>query len=362
MKDILNNKIRGSLLGGAIGDALGYQIEFKRGIKEKQVTRFQKDIGIISDDTQMTLFTATSLLWNITNSVLKGTQMNTIDAVYRGYLDWLDTQKGKCQHDSISWIKSILELNKRRAPGNTCIRSLDSGKRGSIENPINDSKGCGTVMRIAPFGLSYNNPDYVGELAAKASALTHGHMLAIIPSYVCASMINMLTYNETNIEQALYNSIKVAQNKKDFFQEKQRLFAKDSMTIFIDLVNKAVKLSKENLSDTVAIRQLGEGWTAEEAFAIALYSCLKYPNSFEDAIVCAVNHDGDSDSTGAIAGNIMGALLGLSNIPEYYSECVELRNVVLEIADDLQIINNSDYDFKSDENWMRKYHECKLHT
>lgn len=131
----------------------------------------------------------------------------------------------------------------------------------------------------------------------------------------------------------------------------KQIFTKDSISIFVDLVNKAVELSKRDLSDTVAIKQLGEGWTAEETFAIALYSCLKYPNSFEDAIVCAVNHDGDSDSTGAIAGNIMGALLGLSNIPEYYSECVELRDVVLEIADDLQIINNSDYDFKSDVNY-----------
>ena len=134
------------------------------------------------------------------------------------------------------------------------------------------------------------------------------------------------------------------------------------MTIFIDLVNKAVKLSKENLSDTVAIRQLGEGWTAEEAFAIALYSCLKYPNSFEDAVVCAVNHDGDSDSTGAIAGNIIGSTSGLSNIPEYYREYVELRDVILEIADDLSMINSANYEFKSDVNWMRKYHECKLYT
>ena len=53
----IRNRIRGSLLGGAIGDALGYQIEFKRGIKEKEITRFNGK-GIISDDTQMTLFTA----------------------------------------------------------------------------------------------------------------------------------------------------------------------------------------------------------------------------------------------------------------------------------------------------------------
>ena len=81
----------------------------------------------------------------------------------------------------------------------------------------------------------------------------------------------------------------------------------------MNLVLKAIDLSKEDLGDVVAIKQLGEGWVAEEAFAIALYSCLKYQNSIKDALVCAINHDGDSDSTGAIAGNIIGAALGYSN-------------------------------------------------
>lgn len=57
-----NNKIRGSLIGGAIGDALGYQIEFKRNINDKEITKYQNDNGIISDDTQMSLFTANALL------------------------------------------------------------------------------------------------------------------------------------------------------------------------------------------------------------------------------------------------------------------------------------------------------------
>ena len=57
------DKICGSLIGGAIGDALGYQIEFKRNIKDKEITSFKDGKGIISDDTQMTLFTANALLY-----------------------------------------------------------------------------------------------------------------------------------------------------------------------------------------------------------------------------------------------------------------------------------------------------------
>ena len=56
-------------------------------------------------------------------------------------------------------------------------------------------------------------------------------------------------------------------------------------------------------------------------------------DSIEDAIICAINHDGDSDSTGAVAGNILGAYLGYSKIPDYYIEHLELKDIILEMAD-----------------------------
>ena len=102
------------------------------------------------------------------------------------------------------------------------------------------------------------------------------------------------------------------------YKEKFNVYDKKNNNYFDKLVEKAIRLSKENTSDIDAIYQLGEGWVAEETFAIAIYSCLKYQNSFEDAIVCAVNHDGDSDSTGSVAGNIMGVFLGYDAIPKYY--------------------------------------------
>ena len=191
-------KIRGSLLGGAIGDSLGYQIEFKRNIKEKEITRF-KDKGIISDDTQMTLFTANALIWRDTRWNLRGIAMPTTDAIYLGYKDWLDTQNNTKGENSISWIKEIPELNIRRAPGNTCISALSSGKKGTIQDPINNSKGCGSVMRVAPIGLYLNNEIEAGKIAAEASALTHGHPLGIIPSYVFASMLNLILNKNLDI-------------------------------------------------------------------------------------------------------------------------------------------------------------------
>lgn len=341
------NKIAGSLIGGAIGDALGYQIEFKGGVTEKEVTRFAGK-GIISDDTQMTLFTANALLWWKTRARIKGVSSIPVDAIYLGYLDWLETQTKEKSEITISWIKEIPELNNRRAPGITCISSLSSKKKGTIDNPINNSKGCGTVMRIAPIGLYLNSSLYAGEVATEVSALTHGHPLGYIPSFVMASMINLILNNNMNLIDSLNESIKLLKRYNKFKNE--------DVQVIISLIDKAVELSKKNISDTEAIKELGEGWVAEEALAIALYSCLKYSNSFEDAIVCAVNHDGDSDSTGAIAGNIIGTYLGLKKIPKYYLDNLELKDVILEIAHDLSIdVPVGEYENNNDKQWLDKY-------
>ena len=342
------DKFKGCLIGGAIGDALGYQIEFKKGVKDKEVTRFSGK-GIISDDTQMTLFTANALIWRETRAAMRGIAMVPSDAIYLAYLDWLDTQNNTDGDRSISWIKEIPELNIPRAPGNTCINALSSGRKGTIEEPINDSKGCGGIMRVAPIGLYMRDSLSAGKIGAEASAITHGHPLGIIPSYVFTTMIYYISHDGLDIEESLNKAI--SQYKENFNK-----FDKEDTNYFFNLVDKAVKLSKENLNDIDAIRELGEGWVAEETFVIALYSCLKYKDSFEEAIVCAVNHDGDSDSTGAVAGNIIGAYLGYDKIPSYYTDNLELKDVILELANDLATpIPISEYSSNSDEKWERKY-------
>ena len=143
--EIIKSKVLGSMLGGAIGDAMGYQIEFDRGIKEREVTKYKNNFGMISDDTQMSLFTANSLIWCSTRFQLRGIEPNLPVATHESYLDWLDCMNGK-EHKTKymrSWIKDLDGLKHSRAPGRTCISSLMSGKMGTIEEPINDSKGCG---------------------------------------------------------------------------------------------------------------------------------------------------------------------------------------------------------------------------
>ena len=355
------DKVRGSMIGGAVGDALGYQIEFHHGVTPKMVTRFNGGTGVISDDTQMTLFTACGLLWRQTRWHLRGIAILPPEAIYLAYLDWLGTQQKVDDHTSVSWIKDIPELNVLRDPGLTCLSSLESGKAGTLGEPINDSKGCGGVMRIAPIAL-YLNEDVIGDFSAKSCALTHGHPLAILSAYTLGLII-YYALSDYTIEKAVKTAIQkmnewVAEGV-DKDQKLIKLRYKNEKIELTELFNKAIKLAKSNIEDQDAIRRLGKGWVADEAVAIAIYCSIKYQDNFENAIVAAANHDGDSDSTAAITGNIVGARVGYKNIPNYYKDDVELKDVILELSDDLakgvpEKEDKDGYSYPTDE-WLDKY-------
>lgn len=122
------------------------------------------------------------------------------------------------------------------------------------------------------------------------------------------------------------------------------------------IIDKAVRLAANHDTDRSNIRQLGGGWVAEETLAIAIYCALRYEHDFSAGIIAAVNHDGDSDSTGAVTGNILGAINGYDSIEAKWKTGLELMDVLLEMSDDLcQGCLMSEYDTYYDPDWARKY-------
>ena len=124
------------------------------------------------------------------------------------------------------------------------------------------------------------------------------------------------------------------------------------------LIDKAIYLAENNNTNTDQqnISLLGEGWIAEETLAIGLYCALKYQNDFSKGIIAAVNHSGDSDSTGAVTGNILGAWLGYERIEEKWKTNLELKDVILELADDLcHGCRMSEFGGHHDQEWTTKY-------
>jgi ADP-ribosylglycohydrolase len=269
----------------------------------------------------MTLFTAEGILV----AKDKGS-CDIATEIYYAYLGWLETQgykikKGISKLEN-SWLLEIKELYAKRAPGMSCISSLLSGKQGTVESPINNSKGCGGVMRVAPIGLLYPK-ERAFNIAVASAAITHGHPSGYLSAGALAYLI-----------ACIIEGIKLEGSVSETINELKKHKGHGECT---KLINKAVVLSNDNKDSVEAISELGQGWVGEEALAIAIYCALKYKNDFNKAICTAVNHDGDSDSTGAITGNILGAYLGINNIPKHWIEKVELIDVLTKMADDLLI-------------------------
>ena len=371
------DKIRGCFVGGAAGDALGYAVEFQKEDQifqrygNRGITEYKSDHlsgkALISDDTQMTLFTANGLLVGDTRGAMRGIRALPRCYVAKSYFDWLKTQrmsykeyKNKPLQDigwPGSWLLDVPELFNRRAPGSTCLYALRERDEGDvisesyIKAPLNDSKGCGGIMRVAPLALGYRHTsmDKLDMEGAEIAAITHGHSLGYMPAAVLVHVINRIVFGE---EQ---NSLKdiVLEAKEtvaDLFREDEHL---KELTDIIDL---ATELSENESDDLDNIHRIGEGWVAEETLGIAIYCSLRHQNSFSDGVIAAVNHNGDSDSTGAVTGNILGALLGDEAIEEKWKTDLELKDVIIEMADDIchgcQI---SEYGSYTDRDWERKY-------
>lgn len=344
---ILQDKIRGSLIGGAIGDALGYPVEFissfngiqaqygKRGITRLDTNQHwaeekgQKDKAVVSDDTQMTLYTANGIL----NAKRHNTDMKS--SICLAYIEWYLTQTGnKSKKYNDCWIGRLPELNKRRAPGITCMTSLGDIFCGN--EPINNSKGCGGVMRIAPIPLYAtvdNRMDILeaDKLAGDAAELTHLHPLGFIPAALMSHIIYRLALDEHPTRDGLVGYI------RDGIQATETIYPHllDDVKCMGEMCEKAIILASNSCSDLDNIKILGEGWTGDEALAIALYCAIRHFDSYEEAMIASVNHGGDSDSTGAVTGNILGAAVGYDAIPQFFKDDLELHDVILHMADDL---------------------------
>ena len=363
MKDL--DKYRGCIIGGAVGDALGGAIEFDSVEQiyaqygENGITEYSADVGaLITDDTQMTLYTANGILCAVTDQMLGRFDRSYADYIADCYKDWYDTQMSASFGDKPTvraWLKSVKELGARRAPGNTCLNAIANGANGTLSEPINNSKGCGGVMRVAPIGLFFDGKTRreqlgINYLGAQAAALTHGHDLGFIPAAALVHIVSLAAHHpEISLKEAVADAINACRESYGAYPHIEG---------FTQIMNEAIRLSALDVSDLDAIELLGEGWVAEEALAIAVYCALKYENDFEKAIIASVNHGGDSDSTGSITGNILGARLGLSAIPKKFLEELELLSVITEVADDLF---KADEVFKNgmDESWKRKYVENK---
>jgi ADP-ribosylglycohydrolase len=310
-------RVRGCLLGGAIGDALGGPVEFQDartilaahpdGVRTFVAGGNDWPAGTVTDDTQMTLFTVEGLIRAGVRTD-RGLGL-TVAVTHHAYDRWLDTQLLPGPSGTRDgWLIREQWLYARRAPGNTCLSALGTARKGGDRIPqfggqaANDSKGCGGVMRAAPFGLlprSWVDAARAFKAASEAAGYTHGHPTGKLASGALAAIVHELCAG-ADLATAL-DSAQALLTEHPGHEETSTALAAAR-----ELAASGVKPGVE------AVERLGGGWIAEEALAIGVYAALAYPEpeQFLDALALAVTHSGDSDSTGSICERTRSSFSG----------------------------------------------------
>lgn len=355
---------RGCLLGGAVGDALGYRVdslsleEIREEFGPDGIQGYDLANGYaeISAHTQGMLFTANGLLFGNTRGCTRGVMAPYVRYVEAALKDWAKTQRyGAFRRErTYSWLSSLEQLHARRGAEMGLLDTLNRGSCGTMEEPVNSSKSCGGVTRVPGIGLFFDEsrmkPLEADRLGAEAVALTHGSPEGFLPGAAYVHMIRSLAKNSKAPLERVVLEAAEALNRDFGSQYSQTAAISQSLW-------QAVSLAKNEALETWdAIELLGGAVTASEVLSAGVYVALCFPDDFDGAMIAAVNHNGHSAAVGSVVGSILGLKLGEQRIPEFYLEPLELVGIMEELADDLA--RGCPRSGVFDDQWDQKYVQC----
>ena len=297
-----------ALLGTAVGDALGVPFETKLVNYEPLIDWDGKTYlgsehhklqpGQYSDDTQMSLMVAESLIEN------RGFNP---DDLSKRYVDWMVSGRAR------GWGKTTL----------MAIQNLLNGKHWS-ESGIAGSEGNGTAMRAAPFGVYFRNdiPSLV-EIVKIDSAITHASPDAEAGAIAIAVAAAYAVNNDTsNLLEKIWKVLPDSKVRSSIY----------SLTSLID---------SPYIPPAQALSILGTKANVKETVPAALYCFIKY-NNYHEAVVASIKAGGDTDTTAAIVGGLFGARDGMKAIDKSFYSVEDFAKIV-EL--DSQLYNRSGQKF-----------------
>ncbi len=337
----LKNRFLGCMLGGAVADSMGYVMEdfLEYNIDEVTEPCVHEEFGkaLVSDDTQMAIFTMDGLQWAYIRCNSRGIGSYEASGVWQSYGRWYYTQTGeildeylmhKHEHEPVALnmigVKTVLEyeeLYSNRLPSEESLSAIATMQMGTMEQPLNDFKDSSCLTRVAPVGLFlHDDPEVAFAVGARLAAITHGnptgYLAAGVYAYIIAEVVNGKALDEA-VRSALLELKKY---------------------MYIDEVNDtleyALHLSECEVTPQMAVEMIGDGDDADNVLAKGVFFALK-AQSYEEAAVFAANSGGCSSSTGFVCGSIIGAILGDAGIPEAWKHNLELRKMITTWVDKL---------------------------
>ncbi|MFI9629555.1 ADP-ribosylglycohydrolase family protein [Streptomyces sp. NPDC052042] len=325
------SRVRGALLGGAIGDALGAGVhgltleEIRAAHGADALTDFvptHGGRGTVTAVTQLSLFTVDGL---IRAQVRRDTgAWHPPTDVHRAHLRWAATQRDwgpDERREDNGWLALEEWLYARRDPARTCLIGLGDTTMGTLDQPKNPTaRDSAALTRSAPFGLLVGwDPELVLQLAVECAAHTHGHPAALLSAGGIAVIMHGLTRGET-LDGSVQRALALIAERPGH----------EPVT---EALQQALGTVRQGIPGPALIESLGTTDAAEEVLAVAVY-CALVSEDMRHGLRLAVNHGGSSAATGSLCGALLGALHGETALPPAWLAELEGRPTILELADD----------------------------
>lgn len=353
---------RGCLLGLAVGDAMGYTVD------DRDLEQIRGDYGPegllgydlvngyadVTSYTQLAAFSCNGLLLGLTRGQMQGIMAPYVRYIAMAEREWAQTQRysgnpAKC----FCWVSREREFRGRRCMDTRMLDTLNQGRAGSMEEPVNRFTAPGAMTVAIPVGMFFNplrtDREEICRLGAEAVALTHGAPQAFLAGAALAYLVSRIIWDGAADLKALV---------KETAEVLEEQFGREYSQVaeVRDGLNMALRLAaSHDVSCSEAMEQL-RCTTMAEILAGGVYAAVCHPNNFDAAMITAVNHSGRSAAVGAVAGAILGAKLGEEEIPEFYLEPLESVPLLQELADDILHGCPMDRDSRLfDDDWDRKY-------
>lgn len=325
------SRVRGCLLGGAIGDALGAGVStltldeiraaYGAGAVNDFVPAFGRR-GAVTASTQLTLFTVDGL---IRAQVRRDTgAWHPPTDVHRAYLRWAATQRDwgpdERRKDN-GWLAQEEWLYARRSPTISCLMGLGDETMGTLDKPKNPmALDASALVRSAPFGLLVGwEPQLVCQLAMECAAQTHGHPTAYLTAGAYAVIVHGLARGES-VDAAVQRALAL-------------LTPRPGHQPVTEALQQALGSVRQGIPGPGRIAALGAGDMAHEALAVAVY-CALVCEDVRHGLRLSVTHDGHSGVTGALCGALLGTQHGETALPPAWLAELEGRATLLELSDD----------------------------
>ena len=306
--DILQREelIKSVVIGHAVADALGVPVEFctREGLEADPVTdmrgygSYAVPAGAWSDDTSMSV----AALDVIADGEIR------YEEIMQNFVKW-------CNLDDYTPTGIMFDIGGtcRRAIQNFAdgISPLSCGLSGAYEN------GNGSLMRIHPFVLMTYFRKHLRDVweivIENASSLTHAHERSVLACKIYAKILFALLENPS--KESIFTALKEAKSRYAESPE----------------YGTYAKLFSDDFAKTPASEIKSSGYVVDTLEAAVW--CLLTTDSYEGCVLKAVNLGMDTDTVGAVAGGLAGALYGYEAIPKKWRKTLIKRKYIEEMCE-----------------------------